>query len=267
MSPIVRTLGWAVRLVPRRLALGLYGVRPLAQLLRSALNSLVRDGLQEVEVPVGPLAGARLVLDLKCEKYLWLGTYEPWVQEAIRRHLRPGGCAWDVGAFVGYHTLLMRRIAGPGRVIALEPDALNRARLERNLALNGAQDVVVLPVAAGARTSTATLSRVSGHPGQTRIVEGGDDCPVVALDELLQRFPWPDLVKLDVEGAEDEVLAGAPRLVREVRPVWIVEVHRATEPALDRLRAAGYRLQEIGKGVDVSRALPVGGPAHVVALP
>lgn len=270
MSRIVMAIGFAVRMVPRRFVLGIYGIAPMARMLRTFLNVLVPTGMQEVKISAGPLAGARLVFDLSCEKYLWLGTYEPWVQEAILRYCLPGAWMWDVGAFIGYHTLLMRRVAGPGHVIAIEPDPVNRSRLEQNLALNGAQDVAVLPVAIGERPGVVGLKRIASHPGQTKITAdlSGGVVEVVTLDRLLEHRPPPGVVKMDVEGAEAAILAGAPRLLREVRPVWIVELHGEEGAwAAKCLREAGYSLSAIGKGVDVNADLPVGGPAHVVAVP
>lgn len=257
-------------MVPRRLMLGVYSIPGVARTLRAFLNALVPNGMQGVRVVAGPLAGARLVLNLKREKYLWLGTYEPWVQDVILRHCQRGVWTWDVGAFIGYHTLLMRRAAGAGRVLALEPDPVNRLRLEQNLALNGAQDVTVLPVAVGERPGTVGLERIAGKPGQTKITAdlSGGVVEVVTLDSLLEHRPPPGVVKMDVEGAEAAILAGAPRLLREVRPVWIVELHGEEGAwAAKCLREAGYSLSAIGKGVDVSADLPVGGPAHVVAVP
>ncbi len=269
VSPLLRVLGFAAGVMPRRVALGVYGVPVLARLLRALLNALVPVGLQEVTVVSGPLRGARLLLDLKYEKYLWLGTYEPWVHEGIQRHLRLGMAAWDVGAFIGYHTLLMRGVAGSGRVVALESDPINRARLEQNLTLNGARDVAALPAAAGREPGVATLERIAGAPSQTRVFSSaGGVGKVIRLDNLLERFPPPRLVKIDAEGAEAEILAGARRLLEEFRPVWIMELHGIEgQRAADHLCTVGYKLRRIGKGVDVNPEFPVGGPSHLIALP
>ncbi|MEM4217778.1 MAG: FkbM family methyltransferase, partial [Candidatus Methanomethylicaceae archaeon] len=68
-----------------------------------------------------------------------------------------------------------------------------------------------------------------GHGSCMRMAPSGDiACDVVRLDDLLERFPPPRLVKMDIEGGEDDALAGASRLLSEVRPVWVVEL-------LDRL--------------------------------
>jgi len=206
-------------------------------------------------------------LDLRREKYLWLGTYEPWIHEVMARYVRPGDWAWDVGAFIGYHSLLLWRLGA--HVLALEPDPANFERLLRNLQANNAQSVRALRLAGGRDAGRAQLQRLVGHPSQTRVVgDGGSaECCTVPLDSLLVDFPPPRIVKLDVEGYEMDVLAGAPRILRESRPVWIVEAHGLAEPVGARLESEGYEVGFIGKGAGTDLRLPVGGPTHLLAVP
>lgn len=170
----LRLAAWCARLIPGNVALRMYDVPWLAGSIRQILNALVPQEPEAVEVARGPLAGVRLILDLRREKYLWLGTYEPWVQDVIVARLRPGDVAWDIGAFVGYHTLLMRRVCGPGSVVAVEPDTSNRARLVVNLAANGATDVYVVGKAVGAREGTARLRRHEVHAPQAQVAADGE---------------------------------------------------------------------------------------------
>lgn len=269
MNLATKSIGLVVRFVPRRLALSAFGFPLLARAVTILLNTILAEGLQEVGVASGPIAGSRLRVDIKKHKYFWLGTYEPWVQEAILRYLQPGMNAWDVGAFIGYHTLLMRRVAGPGRIVALEPDPVNRANLEYHLALNGADDVAVLPMAAGAFRGRARLELVPGGPSQTKAVrcEGGQ-CEMDTLDSLLERFPAPKVVKMDIEGGEADALAGAARLLEETRPVWILELHGlAGQYSVERLRKAGYAVARVGRWVKAASNFWGGGAEHVVAFP
>lgn len=267
MNALVSVLGFVAGLVPPRVGLGVYRVPWLARTIRSLLNVSVPPGLQEVRVVSGPLSGARLLLDLTCEKYLWLGTYEPWVQMAIVQHLPAGAWAWDVGGFIGYHALLMHRLGA--HVVSLEPDPANRERLRRNLKLNSADAVTLLPNAVGDRRSAVRLGRVSRHASETRIQDDGEiEADMLRLDDLLERFPPPRLVKADIEGAEAAMLRGARRMLHDVRPVWVLGVHgEPGREAISHLQNSRYRVQPIGKGVDVNESLPVGGPAHVLALP
>lgn len=91
---------------------------------------------------------------------------------------------------------------------------------------------------------------------------------MTTLDRLLEQSAAPRLVKIDVEHAEAEVLRGAERLLREVRPVWLVELHGAEgQRAMELLGEAGYRVSALGKGHPAARGRPAGGPAHIVAEP
>src|SRR5437588_8634509 len=148
LEPRIRLLAG---LVPDGVMLAFYHRPWRAGVMCGALNRVLPAGLNEVEIARGHRRGLRFVLDLQLEKYLWLGTYEPWVCNIFERYLHPGDVAWDVGAFIGYHTLLMSRRVGQGLVLALEPDPRNAERLRQNLALNGVTNVEVLHAAGGVR--------------------------------------------------------------------------------------------------------------------
>jgi FkbM family methyltransferase len=265
----VEILGSLAALVPRRMSIGVYRLPPVARGIRRVLNSALPVGTREVKVISGPLAGTRLILDLRTEKYFWLGTYESQVEASLRRQLKPGMNAWDVGAFIGYHTLLLRRLAGRRRVIAVEPDPVNLARLRRHLAANDAEDVTVVPAAAGAAAGRGQLARKVGHPSETRVISTAQgDCDVVTLDALLERSGPPGLVKMDVEGAEADVLAGAARMVETIRPIWIIEAHgEQGAKAVSMLGEAGYRVAALDGPVEEAVALPSNEARHVVATP
>jgi FkbM family methyltransferase len=153
-------------------------------------------------------------------------------------------------------------------VVALEPDPDNFARLTKNLEANGAYSVKALRLAAGEMQGRARLRRVNGHPSLTSVeFSNYGEYSVVTLDSLAVDLPPPRLVKIDVEGAELEVLRGAVRVLREARPVWIVEVHGSVDPVTDYFRHHGYQVRRIGKGAGFDLHLPVGGPSHLLALP
>jgi hypothetical protein len=102
-----------------------------------------------VNVAAGDLAGMKLALDLQSEKDYWLGTYEPELQQALRQWVQPGMLAYDVGANIGYISLLLaRRVGEAGRVHAFEALPANLERLRTNLALNDMQDRVLVTPAA-----------------------------------------------------------------------------------------------------------------------
>ncbi|HQR65791.1 MAG TPA: FkbM family methyltransferase [Thermoanaerobaculia bacterium] len=148
-----------------------------------------------------------------------------------------GAVVWDVGANVGlFSVAAASRARSQGRVYAIEPDAWLVGLLRRTAKLqppDSAQiDVIPCGIArdAGIRTfSIAKRSRSSNHlveygHSQAGGVAEQQTIVTFALDDLLRWIPAPSVVKVDVEGAEAEVLQGARVLLEEHRPVVILEV-------------------------------------------
>lgn len=247
----------------------LYDYPRLAALARAAVNLVVPDRFVEVPVLRGPLRGVRICLNLRKEKAFWWGIYETWVQKRTCEVLIDGGRVWDVGACFGYHTLLMCKLCQPENVLAIEPDPDNRMRLIKNLRRNGFETARIVSAAAGAATGTGFLRKHSSDPGQSVVERSGKiGVEIITLDHLLDMYEPPDLIKVDVEGAEAEMFEGAARLLQDVRPVWILEAHgRQGERAVQSLRNHGYRVGGFGKGYEFPSDFPVGGPSHVFAEP
>lgn len=183
-------------------------------------------------------------------KYL-LKPAEQWDPELVRiagRLVSEGDIVWDIGANVGLFSKAASEHAGPrGHVVVLEADEDAAALLERTtrLASPRCAGMTVVPAAVGrhcgfasfaiarrARAANAIQGYGSTQTGGTREVRR---VPSTTLDALLDRFAPPDVVKIDVEGAEMEVLEGAQRLLAEVRPAIYCEVCSATRSAVSRL--------------------------------
>jgi len=131
----------------------------------------------------------------------------------LRGAIRPGATVVDVGANVGYMTLLSARAAGRrGQVLAVEPEQANLALLRANVWLNGTWNVKVLPVAAWSRRELLPLRFNADNRGdhQVGVAGGGGSArlvPAVPLDELLGEMVV-DVVKIDTQGSDHEALAG-----------------------------------------------------------
>ena len=154
--------------------------------------------------------------------YVW----EPHVVADIEQHVVPGSVALDVGAYIGTHALLMGRLAGPaGRVYALEPQRKVFRELHHNVQLNGLGDIVVpLRYALGATNAIVELDapRSGIYEGGVAVGTGGDRVEMRTLDSF--GFDNVSLVKIDVEGFEDAVLAGAVETIRANKPVILIEI-------------------------------------------
>ncbi|MFN3309371.1 MAG: FkbM family methyltransferase [Anaerolineales bacterium] len=278
----VSGIGKLSRWTPLALKRLVYRLPWLAAWLRQRVNRSVGQGPQWVEITAGGLRGLSLYLDLSQEKDYWLGTYEPDLQTAIQELVRPGQVAYDVGANVGYVTLLLaRRVGQSGKVIAFEPFPENVERLKQNLSANA--NLAPMEVVAAAvvdKTGTVTFlvgpSDDTGHvadasegemrPGKTLTVEG------IALDGLVfeQGYPPPQVIKLDIEGGEVTALRGMRRLLSEVHPLLLLETHSqaCAETVWELLTQAGYRVCWMKKGypsLDKSKPLPR--RAYLAAFP
>lgn len=205
--------------------------------------------------------------------------WEPHVVRHLQRHVAPGMVALDVGTYIGTHALLMGRLAGPnGRVYAFEPQRKVYRELRRNIELNDLANVVALRYAIGAETRIVEMAppkevdlvvkaeegrlvKVGKAPGEgnASVGAGGENVELRTLDSF--GFDNVSLIKIDVEGYENEVLAGATQLIRASRPVILIEIlggkrypgaptrgylQPATAQELDRIHAAWRMIEAFG---------------------
>jgi FkbM family methyltransferase len=196
-------------------------------------------------------------------------------QVALERFVKPGMTVYDIGAQAGFYTLFFSRLVG--RVYAFEPFAVNLRYLVAHITMNRLSNVKVVQVALADKAGLAGFT-VDRGKSQNALVGPGESPLVVAtmsLDELVEEhgFPPPDLVKLDVEGAEASVLEGARLTLERHRPVVFVALHgreQATRclPLLEQLRYEARSLDgrqvAQGDGVDEIYAVPkeVRGDGH-----
>lgn len=177
-----------------------------------------------------------------------LGTYEPEQTAAFQRLLRPGQTLFDVGAHVGYYAMLSSVLLGPrGQVHAFEPEPRNALYLKGHVSLNRLANVAVVESAVGGREGEARLAAGTGT-GTGRLAAEGRPVAVTTLDAYARRTGVePDHLKIDVEGAEAQVLEGARELLARRRPTIFLSTHgeglnRSCRETLSRL---GYRLQPL----------------------
>jgi FkbM family methyltransferase len=192
----------------------------------------------QLEVPVA--GGSRMLVetgDLIGSVLAVSGVWEPHVTAAFRRLLAAGDVCIDVGANIGYFTLLASRLVGPsGHVYAFEPGSRAYAALRANLDLNGSTNVTAIEAAAGEAEGQALLSPPA--PGNLasaslrRSASGSTTVAVQRVDSAVRAddFARVRLVKIDVEGYEMEVLKGLEGLFEtRARPAIVVEVSPAAD--------------------------------------
>jgi FkbM family methyltransferase len=153
-----------------------------------------------------------------------LGTTEPVVQDAMADALAPGGVCYDLGANVGFFTLIAAKAVGEtGRVYAFEPAPDTAAELRANVELNALDYVEVIEAAVSDSNGEAAMA-ADGDNLRTRLSpDGGVMVSTVALDALDLRPP--DFIKIDVEGAERQALEGMRETIEQHQPTILLEMH------------------------------------------
>jgi FkbM family methyltransferase len=212
----------------------------------------------EVVIPHGHGKGLRLEVGRGHPGYA-LGASEPLVQEALVRYLARGAVFYDIGANVGFLTMIgARKVQPEGVVYAFEPSPETAAVLRRNVARNRLENVVVIERAVAAEVGVATLA--AEDPLTARLAPSGIQVETTTIDATGSDLRPPDVIKIDVEGAEAHVLRGMRATLVDARPIVICEIHGETDAeCVELLEAAGYVASKLEPDE--------GGMPHIVAVP
>jgi FkbM family methyltransferase len=194
-----------------------------------AAHRLPADEIVEVETDVGPLLmhAADGVMTVAIREH---GVWEHEEAAWLRRVVRPGATVLDIGANVGYFSLLVAQLAGPtGHVVAVEPEHRNLGLLRANLWRHERDDIVVLPIAAWSSRTLLPLVLSEFNRGDHQVrpdseASGAQLVPAAALDALLGEHATVDVVKVDTQGVDHEVIAGLrTTLERSADPQILIE--------------------------------------------
>ncbi len=217
----------------------------------------------------GPMKGLRWRVGASVHG-CWLGTYEIEEQRFFERTVKPGMVAWDLGANAGAYTLLLARLVGPtGAVYAFEPFPKNCVALLEHLALNKFDNVTVISAAASEQDGLLGFHvSPSDSMGALQDKWAGLMVPAMSVDGILRdhKLSFPDILKMDVEGAEADVLRGATELLSARRTLWVVSLHGGEQADVcERIfRERGYTLADL-EGRRIDRSIRASGITDVVA--
>jgi len=201
--------------------------------------------------------GLWIQIDPRTGRDYYDGTVEPAVQRFLARHLRPGAVFYDIGANIGFFTLLAaRRVGDEGRVFSFEPEAELVSRIREHAGRNGLSNLSVVEAAVWSSSGSGVFERCdptsSPERGLGKIVSSRvreDTVPVrlVALDDFLHTAPGPQVIKCDAEGGEVEVFRGARRLLALHGPAVICEIHAPDnlEVLREQFRNLGYCVSQV----------------------
>jgi FkbM family methyltransferase len=208
--------------------------------------------MRTLRVRSGPGRGLLFELNPRWEIPTWDGSYEIKVQQVLQESLKSDSVFYDVGANIGFYSLLAARHGA--QVFAFEPDVRNAESLERHARLNslGAK-IEVIRAAVFSTSGFVTLepadsARGHGNAHVGTNVENSNptvQVPCTTLDDFAREHIAPDTIKIDVEGAESNVLKGAEKIFTNYRPLLICEVHDTVNSSfVDAwLKTRGYELR------------------------
>ncbi len=229
----------------------------IATIAHNFLNRLSPNKSQVFDCR-GALEGYQMCVDWRRFRSFIYGTWEPEATRAIASTVKEGMTVIDIGAHIGYYTLLFAKCVGAsGHVFSFEPLPGNFELLRKNVQLNHLTQVQTLNQAVFSCAGEITLSVPDDQPnsgdGSVCLDKGVQQFRVnaVSLDAFCEEFLIrPDILKMDVEGAEYEVLRGGKVIINKIRPKLFIELHHfdgylAAHPVPDLLSGWGYHIHWI----------------------
>lgn len=177
----------------------------------------------------------------------------------LAAYVMPGSTVIDVGANIGFFTTRFALWVGPqGRVVAIEPETINASRLRLRLARRDLLDrVEVIQAAACEKAGTVMLEINPDHPGDHKLAGDGVPTPGVTLDDIVAKLGCQhvSLIKIDVQGAEQRVIAGSEATIRRCRPALFIEIDdemlrrqgSSAASLIETVTSLGYSACQLGR--------------------
>lgn len=277
-----RFVSRALRLVPFAVRDTIKTIPGVAHLQR-AIVAHTLDGREfEHRVDAGPAKGITFLVRMPEDKGIWTGTYEINFATRLAAQVKPGAVAYDIGSWHGFFAGVMAA-QGAAQVHVFEPLPANAERLRRLIALNPAMPITLHDCAVGARDTEMDLmimaetSMAKLEASMFQVRETSTErvrVKVRSIDAMVAagEIAPPALMKIDVEGAEAMVLAGARKTIRGHQPVIFAEVHSLVLLAecQELLESEGYRIEPAGQDTMRTQAKDVfqiqATPSHLAHL-
>ena len=198
-------------------------------------------------------SGLLLTLNPRYEAQYAAGLYEVAMLKCLAAHLKQGDVLYDVGGHIGFVSLVGAQLVGlEGKVFAFEADPENASRIRDHAQMNSLPQVEVVPAAVWSECKTLSFHRAPASSSRnTGAVAGGTEnasaeemivVEAVTLDRFALDHRPPTVIKIDVEGSEEEVLKGAETVFLTGKPLLICEIHHAqsAEGVVSWLESVGY---------------------------
>lgn len=212
--------------------------------------------------PIGVAFGHKMFLDEEDSLSLFsLGVHEPFEAETIIKEVKKGDVVLDIGANIGFFTLLFAKIVGEtGKVYAFEPDPENFELLKKNVNLNGYKNVVMLNKAVSNKSEKVNLYISKKNKGDHRIYDSGDsrefiEVEAIRLDDYFKDYYRKiNFIKMDIQGAEEKAINGMRNIldsnekVKIITEFWPYGLKNAGSIPLDyilKIMKHGFKIYEM----------------------
>ena len=220
-------------------------------------------GYTERTITDGPIRGFKFIAARRVHysKWFWGGTYEKEACGFLQTIILPDAVCYDIGTNLGYHALIMAEAAKNGHVYAFEPIPQVCEILQKNININHKQNITIVPKAVTREAGKIQLVRDTSidqaaikfaYEGKSLHMRGIIECDGVTLDGFaVEKKTPPSVIKIDVEGAEVDVLQGASSVLEQFHPLVLCETHGqlAARGVYKILHECGYELFNVHEGV------------------
>lgn len=228
-------------------------IRQAKACIRSMTGMILGTQFRVHRIPFGPIKGKKLFMSPQISPRMWFGIDEPWMAQLCATYVKPSTVIYDIGAHIGYTTVLFAHyLKGTGVIHAFEILPATANFLRKTVEANNLQNVTIHTVGLGSDEAILELS--IGPTAMTSIHRKKDDgnktesCRVVKLDKYRHEhnLPLPDLIKMDIEGAEIDCLQGSLDLINQSGPTMIIAFHSKIllQQGYELLTSLGYKLYD-----------------------
>lgn len=221
----------------------------LGILLRIFLKIIPNNSI--VFILQGKLKGKKWIKGSGVNGY-WLGSYEPAQVKLFESEIKKGNVFFDIGANVGFYSLLAAEIVGSGgKIFSFEPSLENFNFLKKHIMINGYENIFPFQVAVSRKIGVSFFDEAFNR-AQGKLAEKGKiKINTISIDEWIDsmKLPIPDVIKIDVEGAEALVLKGAEFTLKKYQPIIFLSIHgeQVKNDCFEILRNCGYNLETKNK--------------------
>jgi len=206
--------------------------------------------------------GNKMLLDITdkgiSKDLLYKNIREPRCTSFIKNFVNRDDICVDIGANIGYYALIEAKLVGPqGKIYAIEPVEKNFKILKKNIEFNKYENIEAYRLAIGSKNEIGFIN-LSGSsnlhsllPGSTTLNNKTEQVEIMTLDEFLKDKPFPNFIRMDVEGYEEEIIKGMKQILRAERPLkMFIELHSfmlkdGGKELLEALERAHFRIAAV----------------------